>query len=267
MRRSWYLHRFAVALMATLLLVGATPGGASGPDAASDPEAVALAERIVAAHGGREAWEAARSISWISNGQRLHVWDKETGDLRVENRITIVVTNLDTGGGRAWRYGEELTDPAAVARAIEFGYEAFRMDANEFLLPFLLDRPDFVLHAHPATELDDEPLEVLGITFTGDEPYAGAEYRLLVDPLTHRIRRWEYYMDAGDQRPRFAVPWRGYEWNGGLLLSLDRGEKRHTHVRVAATVPATVFESPAPVPWLEPALEAQDEDGSASDPV
>lgn len=260
MPRSSFLRILPLVLIGTLSLAGPALCSASGPDPASDPEAVALAERILAAHGGREAWEAARSISWISNGQRLHVWDKETGDLRVENRITIVVTNLDTGGGRAWRYGEELTDPAAVERAIEFAYEAFRMDANEFLLPFLLDRPDFVLHEHPATELDDEPLEVLGITFTGDEPYAGAEYRLLVDPLTHRIRRWEYYMDAGDQRARFAVPWRGYEWHGGLLLSLDRGEKRHTHVRVAPTVPATVFESPAPVPWLEPTLEGDGED-------
>jgi hypothetical protein len=59
-------------------------------------------------------------------------------------------------------------------------------------------------------------------------------------------------VDRGDERPRFYLPWSNYEKYGRLLLSDVRGPERHLEVHVFDELPASVFESPEPVPWLQP---------------
>ena len=50
----------------------------------SDPRAIEIADRVMAAMGGRQAWDATRFLRWRFFGRRLHVWDKHSGDIRVE---------------------------------------------------------------------------------------------------------------------------------------------------------------------------------------
>ena len=52
--------------------------------AGSDAEAIRIADRVMLAMGGREAWDSTRHLRWKFFGRRLHVWDKHTGDLRIE---------------------------------------------------------------------------------------------------------------------------------------------------------------------------------------
>lgn len=224
------------------------PAIADSPDA--DDRAAAIAARLLEASGGRAAWEATRYLSWIHLGNRLYVWDKATGNLRVENKITVVSTNLASGRGRAWRYGEEITDPAALRRALDFAVEVWEIDSWELLLPFLLDDADVRLEYLGQGRVDDRPVDILRVTFAPGHAYSRAEYRIHIDRASHLLVRFDHYMDAGDERPRFSVPWLNYEKHGRILLSDDRGNRRHTHIRVLDQVPDSVFTSPEPVPWL-----------------
>ena len=88
----------------------------------SDAEAIALADRVMLRLGGRRAWDATRFVTWKFFGNRFHVWDKHTGDIRVEgtDRETqepyIILMNLNTKQGRAWRVGAEVTDGKSSPR-------------------------------------------------------------------------------------------------------------------------------------------------------
>ncbi len=57
--------------------------------------ALEIADEILEASGGAEAWEATRFITWMNHGKRLQVWDKQTGDIRMENDAVIVLMNLE----------------------------------------------------------------------------------------------------------------------------------------------------------------------------
>ena len=50
----------------------------------SDANAVAIADEVMAQLGGWENWAKTRYITWKFFGRRLHVWDKWTGNIRVE---------------------------------------------------------------------------------------------------------------------------------------------------------------------------------------
>ena len=110
----------------------------------SDAEAIALADKVMIRLGGREAWDATRFVSWKFFGNRFHIWDKHTGDIRVEgaDRETketyLILMNLQTKQGRGWRSGEEITDPAALAELLKLGESAWINDAYWMFMPYKL---------------------------------------------------------------------------------------------------------------------------------
>jgi hypothetical protein len=232
----------------------AAPAGSVGssPSREPDPRALEIADQVVEAMGGHEAWEATRYVTWVNFGKRLEVWDKQTDDIRVENDATVVLMNARTREGRAFKFGREITDPEELARALEFGWEAFQLDRHEMLLPFLLRDEGIHLEYLGDGEAEGRPTDVLRVTFDEGAPYSRAEYRLHIDRESRLLVQWDYYVDRGDERPRFYLPWSNYEKYGRLLLSDVRGPERHLEVHVFDELPASVFESPEPVPWLQP---------------
>ena len=75
----------------------------------SDAKAIEIADKVMAAMGGRENWDNTRYVTWKFFGRRLHVWDKWTGNIRFENGDMVVLMNLNSKEGRAWESGEEIT--------------------------------------------------------------------------------------------------------------------------------------------------------------
>jgi hypothetical protein len=227
-------------------------GGAPPPGAAAgDPRALAIADEVIEAVGGRDAWEATRYVTWVNFGKRLQVWDKQTGDIRVQNDATTVLMNLGTREGRAWKFGSEITDPEELRRALEWGYEAFQLDRHEILLPFMLRDEGFRLEYLGEGEVEGRPTDILRVTFDEGAPYSRAEYRLHIDKESRLLVQWDYYVDQGDEKPRFYLTWSNYQEYGNILISDLRGPEQHLEVHVFDELPASVFESPEPVPWLE----------------
>ena len=56
-------------------------------------------------------------------GGRSHVWDKATGDWRLDDGGRVVLLNVNTRLGRVFEQGIELADAARSTEALERAYE------------------------------------------------------------------------------------------------------------------------------------------------
>ena len=91
--------------------------------AGSDPEAIQIADSVMAAQGGRKNWDATRYIAWNFFNSRKLLWDKHTGDVRIENLKdgTKTLVNINTGKGKVFRNGAEVTQPDSLAKYLQQG--------------------------------------------------------------------------------------------------------------------------------------------------
>ena len=103
------------ACLAMPVLAGDNPPAEGFDLDGSDPRAIELADAVMERMGGRAAWDATRFVTWNFFDRRRHFWDKRAGDVRVEgaDRETgvpyLVLMNLHSLEGRAWRDGEEVS--------------------------------------------------------------------------------------------------------------------------------------------------------------
>ncbi len=216
--------------------------------AQSDEKAVAVADEVMEALGGQSAWDNTRCLTWSFFGRRTHVWDKFTGDLRYENEDTLVLMNLNTKKGRAWKNGEEVSDPAALEEALYSAESRWINDSYWVFMPYKLKDPGVTLKylGIGTTEAGDEA-DVLELTFEGVGRTPENKYEVFVDAESRLVTQWNYYPKASDPEPRFKVPWLDWTRKGQILLSANRGERKHENVAVLEGVPESVFQSPDPV--------------------
>ena len=102
----------------------------------SDMLAMLLADKCMQAMGGREAWDRTRYLSWNFFGRRDHLWDKSTGDVRIEdpsNNITILM-NINSMEGSVYKNGEVVTDSAD--HFLKRGYGWWVNDSYWLVMPY-----------------------------------------------------------------------------------------------------------------------------------
>lgn len=209
----------------------------------SDAKAIELADAVLAASGGQENWDKTRYVTWRWLGKRLNVWDKHTGDIRVGSRISVVLMNLNTKKGKAWQTGSEITDPDELQRALDYGYEAWMNDSYWLFMPFKLKDPGVILKYLGEGEIEGKQVDMISVTFdeVGATPHN--KYHVYIDKDSKLVVWWEFYLNASDENPRFKMPWKNYQKYGGILLSDDRGNKKHTEVGVFEELPPAILES------------------------
>lgn len=214
----------------------------------SDARAVQVADEIMKALGGRKAWDRTRYLTWNFFGRRTHVWDKYTGDLRFENQGTVVLMNLNTRKGRAWKNGQEVTDPADLQKTLYDTESAWINDSYWVFMPYKLKDTGVTLKylGKGKTEAGASS-DVLELTFQGVGRTPENKYHVFVDDGSRLVTQWNYYEHASDPEPAFKIPWRNWERHGEILLSADRGEHQHQDLAVLDSVPVSVFQSPEPV--------------------
>ena len=226
---------------------------APGFDAAgSDPEAISLADEVMAAMGGRANWEATRFVTWRFFGFRLHVWDKWTGDIRFEQDDLTVLMNIHSKEGRAFSAGVEISDPDTLAARLEHGYRAWINDSYWLVMPYKLKDTGVTLrYRGPESSGDGRPAEVLELTFKDVGVTPQNKYAVWIDRESRLVTQWAFYREAADAEPAFTGPWTNWQPHGSILLSDGRGERQHTDVAVFDELPRQVFTSPAPadLPW------------------
>lgn len=216
--------------------------------AASDAEAIAIADEVMEALGGRQAWDDTRFLTWKFFGRRTHVWDKHTGNLRYENEDTLVLMNLHSNEGRVWKGGVEVADASARAEALTAGESAWINDAYWVFMPYKLKDSGVTLKYVGKGETQaGESADVLELTFDNVGRTPENKYHVYVDDRSRLVTQWDYYPSVDDAEPRFQLPWLEWERHGEILLSASRGERRHENVEVLDGVPDSVFSSPDPV--------------------
>jgi hypothetical protein len=222
---------------------------AAGFDArGSDAKAVAIADEVMNALGGRKAWDGTRFLTWKFFGRRTHVWDKLTGDLRFENGDALVLMNLVTRKGRVWKSGQEVSDPAELAKALDETYGTWINDSYWMFMPYKMKDSGVTLkYVGKEATAAGAPADVVELTFANVGRTPENKYHVYVDEKTRLVTQWDYYPKATDAEPMFKLPWLDWERHGAILLSANRGERQHENVGVLEGVPASVFQSPAPV--------------------
>lgn len=222
----------------------ANPPAAGFNLAGSDEKAIELADQVMKAMGGREAWDNTKVITWNFFGARKLTWNKWTGDVRIEglrdNSITLV--NLNTKKGRVRRNGTEVTQPDSVKKYVDRGISAWINDSYWVFMPFKLKDSGVTLKYLGEEKTDNGILaDVLRLTFqnVGDTPQNG--YKVWVDKDKKLVAQWAYFAKADQEKPNFVNPWNDYQKQGELLLSGDRGQRKITEIGVLTDVPERIF--------------------------
>lgn len=213
--------------------------------AASDERAVQLADSIMAAMGGRTAWDTTRYFRWNFLGMRDLLWDKQTGNVRIEvpSDSAIYLVNVQQDTGRVVMRGEEITQPDSLAKYVQQGKEIWINDSYWLFMPFKLKDSGVTLtYAGEDTLMGGSSAEVLELRFDGVGVTPQNRYEVYVDPQDKLVKQWAYYPEAAMDTPGFMLPWDEYETYGSLRLASDRGERDISDIRVMDEVAEADFQ-------------------------
>jgi hypothetical protein len=218
----------------------------------SDAKAIEIADRAMAAMGGRKAWDETRYIAWKffapQPAGRTHLWDKWTGNLRFQHGTTLTLMNINTKEGNVWKDGQKVEDPAEKKKLLQQGYEAWVNDSYWLFMPYKLKDTGVTLKYKGEGKTDDgKPADVLQLTFEGVGVTPQNKYDVWADKQSGLVTQWAYYLNASDAEPKFKTPWANWTKHGKVLLSGDRGRMQLTDIAVHDKVPETAFTSPDPV--------------------
>ena len=231
--------RMFVRTLVTLgsLVVAGVLVGPSVPAQTGDPVAQALVERVIAAHGGLEAWTRLQDLSFTSTrvtltpagdvtGARvsLHLL-KRPDKSRVETLTGqgLLIEGFD--GRRAWvtLAGQPDQSPAALTRAhfqaVNWWYWMG--------IPFKLKDPGVIVrHAGTAT-VQGQPVEMLDVTFRPGVGLTSDHFTYYVDPASAHIRAVRVELQPGvwpgvGGGPPSWSAWDGYRTVGPFTIHTRR---------------------------------------------
>jgi len=212
----------------------------------SDAAAIAIADEVMLAMGGRQAWDNTRHITWNFFGARTLYWDKYTGDVRIErpNQGAVTLLNINTREGRAMLNDGEVTDTDSLKNLINAGYSAWVNDSYWLVMPFKLKDSGLTLNylGSDTTQLG-APADVLQLTFDGVGVTPQNKYHVWVDKNSRLVVQWAYFAQAIDEEPRIISPWTDYKQHGRILLSGGRGERNLSDIAVYETLPESIYKS------------------------
>jgi hypothetical protein len=213
---------------------------------ASDPKAIALADEAMKAMGGRKNWDNTHFITWNFFGNRRLVWDKWTGDVRVDNlkNDQTVLLNINTDKGRVMKDGQEITQPDSVAKYVKQGKSAWINDSYWLVMPYKLKDSGVTLkYLGPDKTEEGNSAEKVQMTFDGVGDTPQNRYYVWFDSNSHLVTQWAYYAKADNEKANFTLPWKTYKPYGKIMLSGDRGQRQLTDIQVFDKLPKSVFES------------------------
>lgn len=247
----------AVLVLACAAAALGPPGSAR---AASSPEALALADRVVEALGGAAAWESTGYVSFdfvvtrrdTVVSRRSLAWNKADG------RIRLALTDAKGRRHEVWtdlahQDGVVLTDgaPADSATRAQWLTRAHAIWVNDtywLLMPFKLRDPGVSLEALGPDSTGRG--QVLALSFAGVGLTPGDRYRVHVDDVTGQVTGWEMLLEGSKDGRWRPVQWTGWRPTGTLILadtrnlSEDQVVLRFENLTTARTAPPGAFDPP-----------------------
>lgn len=218
---------------------------APGFDAAgSDAKAIEIADQVMENMGGRKNWDKTRYIAWNFFGNRKLIWDKWTGNVRVDNvnNDQTVLLNINTDKGRIFKYGKEQTAPDSIAKFVKGGKGAWINDSYWLLMPFKLKDSGVTLkYLGEDKTQDGVEADVLQLTFKGVGNTPDNKYKVWVKKTNPMVWQWAYYPKFDAEKPGFIRPWTDYKQHGKIMISGERGDRDLTDIMVFDKLPESIF--------------------------
>jgi plasmid maintenance system killer protein len=211
----------------------------------SDAAAIAIAEQVMQAQGGFDNWQQTQYIQWTFFGKRTLLWDKFSGNVRIElseDLQNTIIVNIHTSEGKAEKDGIEVTDEAALNELLHKAKSIWINDSYWLTMPYKLKDSGVTLKYIKQDKVDDLEVDVLQLTFenVGDTP--DNKYLIYVDKKSHLVVQWAFFTNFEDEAPRFVTPWADYKQYGNILLSGDRGQFKLSDIAVLKEVSMDSFE-------------------------
>lgn len=212
----------------------------------SDAEAVLIADEVMKAMGGRQAWDNTRHLRWNFFGFRTLFWDKWTGDVRIEipSSETRILLNINDDTGRVWRNGSEMTLPDSVAKYVQQGKSIWINDSYWLVMPYKLKDSGVTL-TYLGTEETDSGSEAdkLELRFRNVGVTPDNKYHIWIDKDIKLVTQWAYFRQYDMESPNFKGPWTDYSRHGEILLSGGRGDRQISDIAVFRELPPSVYHS------------------------
>lgn len=221
------MKRFVV-LFAFTMVMGSAPARAETAD--SDPKAVAVADQVMEALGGKARWDALRGIRWsfiievndTVRADRRHAWDKFSGMHRVEgvNRSGqpyCVVHDLNTGRGKAWVAGAPAGGDT-LQRLLDYGKAVWVNDTYWFLMPYKMRDPGVTLGYDGEVKDGDVVYDKIALSFHDVGMTPGDHYWVYVNRANHRVEKWDMILQD-EKPPAVGDTWTGWEEHDGLWFA------------------------------------------------
>lgn len=219
----WFL-----ALAAALAAPACEPRAESRPAPAnSDPKAVAMADQVVEALGGREKWNALPGLRWTFGSSvgdtvrasRRHAWSKHDGWHRVEGKTRtgdafVFIHNLNTGEGRAWMNGGAI-EGDSLRSLLKRAKSYWTNDTYWMLMPYKLLDPGVRLAMAGDSTAAGQTWDRIELSFESVGETPGDRYWVYVHRGTKRIERWDMVLQGNAPPPR-TYSWEGWEQHAGL---------------------------------------------------
>lgn len=225
------------AAIAGVLILGMMSFGFVGLATAQDAKAQALLDKVIAAHGGMQAWDNLTDMTFTITqvvlgsrgevtGARVSLYCmKRYGKVRVET-ITgkgLLVQGFD--GQKPWvtLAGRPDTSDEALKRA-------HFQSANWWYwmgIPFKLKDPGVTLRHKGTATFRGKPADVLEVTFRQGVGKTNDRYTYYIDPQTYHILFVEFQLEAGiwpgvgGPTPRRSA-WLDYKEEGPFTMHTKR---------------------------------------------
>lgn len=244
--------RHICALLFISLMGIFTPGFAATMDAKAEK----IANKVVEALGGRDNYNATRYIAWVFAGKNFHVWDKFTGDIRIENQQgELVLMNVNTKLGQAWDNGVKIIDAAVLSKKLDWAYKAWINDSYWLVMPYKLhDDGVNLTYTREDKTATGKLADVLTMTFEAVGVTPNNKYELFIEKDNHMLTQWRFYPTVGDEKPMFELPWNNWQYYGDIMLSDNRDKLTLNPINVYKVLPDSVMASPSPTEGIPGAI-------------
>ena len=245
----------AVLLIAVLAVLAVPSVPASAQE---NPSAQAVADHVMKALGGKQAWDNTHYLHFTFAGRRTHWWDKWTGRYRVEGQNKegkkyVVLENINTKEGTAYLDGQKVEGDQAK-QLLEAAYGAWVNDTYWLLMPYKIQDPGVKLSYAGQETVDGKTYDKLALSFEHVGLTPGDRYTAYINRDTGLMDRWAFILqDMPQDGPPMVWLWEGWQKYGNIMLAPHRshvGDDRKlelTDIAVSDQLPDSVFTSPEPV--------------------
>ncbi len=214
------------------------PGAAQTFDrATASKETLEIADKVLAAHGGEKAWEAAKQIRWK---QTVTLDGKPTSSVEEAwdrwNARHWASLAREKGGAFAVMYdiygtysagyiqgrtgGKQVVGSGEAADGVAMARKAWQRDTVTTLAPFLMYEPGAKVEYKGIAKDGDLELHELLVTFDPkDTARAGTELHIYADKETFLVKRIAVATGSGDKSVYELLDYKAF---GGLQISTQR---------------------------------------------